>query len=58
MNKSYDKAYKLLIGEIDYDHLGDKFWLPIDHDDPKVLLRYYEQEEEYEKCNQIVKARQ
>jgi len=47
-----------MVGEIDYNDLGDKFWLPIDHDDPKVLLRYYEQEEDYEKCNQIVKARQ
>jgi len=43
-----------MIGEIDYKDLGDKFWLPVDHEDPNVLLRYYEAEEDYERCNEIV----
>jgi hypothetical protein len=55
MNKSYDNAYRLMIGEIDYKELGNKFWLPVDHEDPNVLLNHYESEEEYEKCNNIVK---
>ena len=54
MNRSYDNAYRLMIGEIDYIDLGDKFWLPVDHEDPNVLLRYYEAEEDYERCNEIV----
>jgi len=28
--------------------------LPKDWEDPAVLLRYYEEEEDYEKCNEII----
>jgi len=45
-----------MIGEIDYKELGNKFWLPVDHEDPNVLLNHYESEEEYEKCINIVKS--
>jgi len=31
--------------------------LPKDWEDAEVLLRYYEEEEEYEKCNNIIKAK-
>lgn len=54
IKQSYDNAYKLFIGEISYDDLGDKFWLPINHENRKVILDYYEEGEEYERCQQII----
>ena len=53
--QSYDNAYRLYIGEVDYPDLGEMFLLPTDHTDGDKLLRYYEDEEEYERCAQIVK---
>ena len=57
---SFDNAYELFVGNITFDELSqqDEFYLPKDWEDPKVLLRYFEREEEYEKCNQIIKVKQ
>ncbi len=54
----YYNAYQLLVGETDYDKLSEHgvFYLPENHEDPKVTLRYYESVEEYEMCNQIIKS--
>ena len=54
---SFDNAYELFVGNITFDELSqrDEFYLPKDWEDPKVLLQYFEGEEEYEKCNQIIK---
>ena len=54
-DKSYDNAYRLYVGEVDYSDLGEMFLLPTDHRDADKLLRYYEDQEEYERCAQIVK---
>jgi hypothetical protein len=57
IEESYHNAYQLLIGATDYDKLAEQeaFYLPKNHEDPEVILRYYESLEEYEKCNQINK---
>ena len=36
IEKSYTNAYKLLIGETNYDQLASQseFYLPVDHEDP------------------------
>ena len=53
---SFDNAYELLVGNMTFDELSqqDEFYLPKDWEDAEVLLRYFEMEEEYEKCNQII----
>ena len=66
----YDNAYRLLIGETSYDILAESevFYLPLNHDNPEVVLGYYESIgdydkllkyyiaiEDYEKCSEIVK---
>ena len=55
MRQSYINAYKLMVGETTYNKLSEQheFYLPVDHEDPKVLLNYFEGEEEYEKCQTI-----
>ena len=55
----YYNAYQLLIGATDYDKLAEQevFYLPENHEDPDVVLRYYESVEDYEKCNKIIKSR-
>ena len=65
----YYNAYQLLIGATDYDKLAEQevFYLPENHEDPDVvlryyesikdyekLLRYYESIEDYEKCKKII----
>ena len=57
---SFNNAYELFVGNTTFDELSqqDEFYLPKDWEDPKVLLRYFEREEEYEKCNQIIKVKQ
>jgi len=57
---SFANAYELFVGNMTFEELSDQdeFYLPKDWEDPKVLLRYYEEEEEYEKCNQIIKVKQ
>ena len=54
---SFANAYDLFVGNITFDELSqqDEFYLPKDWQDAEVLLRYFEAEEEYEKCNQIIK---
>ena len=54
---SFDNAYEFFVGNITFDELSqqDEFYLPKDWQDAEVLLQYFEAEEEYEKCNQIIK---
>ena len=54
---SFANAYDLFVGNMTFDELSqqDEFYLPKDWEDADVLLRYFEEEEEYEKCNQIIK---
>ena len=58
MEEAYYNAYLLLIGDTTYDELAeqDVFYLPENHEDPDVLLNYYESIEDYEKCNEIIKS--
>ena len=57
---SFDNAYELFVGNTTFDELSqqDEFYLPKDWEDADVLLRYYEAEEEYERCDNIIKAKQ
>ena len=57
--ESYHNAYQLLVGKTDYDKLAEQevFYLPENHEDPDVVLSYYESVEDYEKCNEIIKSR-
>ncbi len=56
---SYFNAYQLLTGSTNYDKLAEQevFYLPENHEDPDVVLSYYESVEDYEKCNEIIKSR-
>jgi len=56
IEESYYNAYQLLIGATDYDKLAEQgeFFLPENHEDPDVVLRYYESIEDYEKCKKII----
>ena len=56
VDQSYENAYMLMTGAKDYGDLGKEFYLPIDHEDPDMLLKHYEAEEEYERCINIVKS--
>ena len=55
MDKAYENSYKLLMGETTYDKLAEnfRFVLPINHEDPNVTLRYFEEIEDYERCIKI-----
>ena len=55
--RSFANAYELFVGNTTFDELSqrDEFYLPKDWEDPEVLLRYYEEEEDYERCNEIIK---
>jgi len=55
LKSSWLNAYNLMIGKTTYDELSKNkvFYLPVNHEDPEVLLRYFEGEEEYEKCQTI-----
>ena len=57
---SFANAYELFVGNTTFDELSqqDEFYLPKNWEDAEVLLRYFEREEEYEKCNQIMKVKQ
>jgi hypothetical protein len=54
---SFVNAYELFVGNMTFDELSqqDEFYLPNNWEDAEVLLQYFEGEEEYEKCNQIIK---
>ena len=56
---SFQNAYELFVGNMTFDELSrrDEFYLPKDWEDPTVLLKYYEEQEDYEKCNQIIKGK-
>ena len=56
MSESYLNAYKLLVGETTFEELSSQgsFYLPVNHEDPTVILKYYESIEDYEKCNKIL----
>lgn len=55
MSEAYLNSYKLLVGETTYDELGESgpFLLPVDHTDPDVTLKYFEEIEDYDKCIKI-----
>ena len=57
---SFANAYELFVGITTFDELSqqDEFYLPKNWEDAEVLLRYFEREEEYEKCNQIINVKQ
>ena len=57
---SFANAYELFVGNTTFDELSqqDEFYLPKNWEDAEVLLRYFEREEEYEKCNQIINVKQ
>ena len=59
MRSSWLNAYNLMIGKTTYGELSKNktFYLPVDHEDPEVLLRYFEGKEEYEKCQTIKKLK-
>ena len=44
------------MGETTYDKLAEQevFYLPENHEDPDVVLKYYESIEDYEKCKKII----
>ena len=54
--EAYHNAYLLLIGTTNYDKLAEQevFYLPENHEDPDVVLKYYESIEDYEKCKKII----
>ena len=56
IEQSYFNAYQLLTGKTNYDKLAKQevFYLPEDHENPEVLLLYYERMEDYEKCAEIM----
>ncbi len=58
IEESYFNAYLLFTEQITYDELAEEgvFYLPEDHGNPKVLLEYFEEIEDYEKCNDILEA--
>ena len=39
--KSYHNAYQLYVGEVDYSGLGDSFYLPENHENGEMLLKYF-----------------
>ena len=58
IEQSYFNAYQLIVGQTNYDRLADGgvFYLPENHEDPDLVISYYELMEEYEKCNEILKV--
>ena len=58
IDHSYHNAYRLLLGETTYDKLAEQeeFYLPKNHEDPNMLLKHFEDTEEYEKCAKIIKV--
>jgi len=52
VDQSYANALDLLLGNISFEDLADKgeFYLPKDYDDPKVIIQYFEDIEDYETC--------
>ena len=55
VDQSYANALDLFLGNISFEELADKgeFYLPEDYNDPKVVLQYFEDIEDYETCIKI-----
>ena len=55
VDQSYKNALGLLLGNLSFKDLEEKgeFYLPSDYDDPKVVLQYFEDIEDYETCIKI-----
>ena len=55
VDQSYNNAFDLLLGNISFDDLAERneFYLPEDYEDPKVILQYFEDIEDYNKCIEI-----
>lgn len=55
VDQSYNNAFDLLLGNISFDDLAERneFYLPEDYEDPKVILQYFEDIEDYDKCIEI-----
>ena len=52
VDQSYQNALGLLLGNLSFEDLEERgeFYLPSDYDDPKVVLEYFEDIEDYETC--------
>ena len=52
VDQSYKNALGLLLGTLSFEDLEEKgeFYLPSDYDDPKIILEYFEDIEDYETC--------
>ena len=52
VDQSYQNALGLLLGNLSFEDLEKRgeFYLPADYDDPKIVLEYFEDIEDYETC--------
>ena len=52
VDQSYKNALGLLLGNLSFEDLEKRgeFYLPSDYDDPKIILEYFEDIEDYETC--------
>ena len=52
VDQSYKNALGLLLGNLSLEDLEERgeFYLPSDYDDPKIILEYFEDIEDYETC--------
>ena len=52
VDQSYQNALGLLLGNLSFEDLEERgeFYLPADYDDPKIILEYFEDIEDYETC--------
>ena len=52
IHQSYTNAFNILVGITDFEDLSeqDEFYLPQDYNDPKIVLQYFEDIEDYETC--------
>ena len=52
VDQSYQNALGLLLGNLSFEDLKERgeFYLPADYDDPKNILKYFEDIEDYETC--------
>ena len=55
VEQSFLNAYNLLLGKTSYEELSkqEEFYLPQEHEDPKIILKHFEDIEDYEKCIEI-----
>ena len=52
VDQSYKNGRGLLLGNLSFEDLEKRgeFYLPADYDDPKNILKYFEDIEDYETC--------